>query len=135
MNNTELKRQLEMVIELMGVFPDPLTIGIAGNRVTKETRCSLFNGKDPGEEFSIGLGISSRKQWLKLADHALILTKPEKEPIVIPYEAICELSAPLKFEEELVSKGWFVYNLLGTSMFMYLDTGKEEKLKFEKVGG
>ncbi|MFO5759985.1 hypothetical protein ACLBQR_32010 [Klebsiella pneumoniae] len=44
MNNTELKRQLEMVIELMGVFPDPLTIGIAGNRVTKETRCSLFNG-------------------------------------------------------------------------------------------
>ncbi|MFO5615205.1 hypothetical protein ACLBQC_32110, partial [Klebsiella pneumoniae] len=71
---------------------------------------------------TVRLGISNRKQWLKLADHALILTKPEKEPIVIPYEAICELSAPLKFEEELVSKGWFVYNLLRTSMLMYLVT-------------
>ncbi|QBX32434.1 hypothetical protein [Pseudomonas phage PA1C] len=134
MNKIELKRQLELVVELMGVDPDPLKIGIAGDRVDPAVRCGIFNGKDPGSEFSIGLGVISRKQWLELTDDALVLNKPDKDPVVIPYDAIYELNIPLTYGDQVVKEGWMYYNLLGNSMFMYLDTGKEEKLKLEKVG-
>ncbi|ANM45043.1 hypothetical protein fnug_276 [Pseudomonas phage fnug] len=113
----------------MGIDPAPLKIGIAGDRVDTATRCSIFNGKDPGREFSISLGIVSRKQLLEHTDDALILNKPEKEPIVIPYKAIYDMPTSLEFEEELISEGWLVYNILRTPIFMWLDAGKTEKLK------
>ncbi|MCT4994468.1 hypothetical protein [Pseudomonas phage PhiPizzaParty] len=133
MNNIELKHQLELAVELMGVDPAPLKIGIAGDLVDTATRCGIFNGKDPGREFSIGLGIVSRKQWLELTDDSLILNKPNKDPVVIPYDAIYELNIPLEYSEQAEKEGWMYYNLLGESIFMYLDTGKEEKLQLAKV--
>ena len=132
MDKVELKRQLEMVVEMMGVNPDPLKIGVAGEHVDVASRCALFNGRDPGNQFGIGLGILGRKQWLELTDNELILNKPDTDPVVIPYDAIYELNIPLEYGDQVIAEGWQYYNLMGEPMCMYLDTGKEEKLNLEK---